>query len=118
MIQILYLLYDKLLDIKYYLDKDKNLSVKPFSNEYRSIDMNEVKKYYNENKTKIDIIICCSSKATDGFIWVTKLIDEGKRVILIDKHTGIYVNVIEPNLDNSWQNLTEITDLIHIICQN
>ncbi len=101
MIQILYLLCDQLLDIKYYLDKNTNLSVKPFSSEYRPIDMNEVKKYYNENKTKIDIIICCSSRATNGFIWVTKLIDEGQRVVIIDGRNGIYVNVIEPNLDNS-----------------
>lgn len=110
MIQILYLLCDKLLDIKYYLDKDKNLSVKSFSSEYGSIDMEEVKKYYNENK--IDIIICCSSKATDGFIWATKLIDKGQTVILIDKRDGIYVNIIEPPLENSWQRLTSIVDLI------
>ncbi len=117
MIQILYLLCDTRLDIKYYLDKDENLSVKPFSSEYHSIDMGEVKKYYNENKNKIDIIICCSSRATDGFLWTTKLLDEGKRVILIDQRNGLHVNVMEPNLDNSWQNLTEIADLIHKIKQ-
>ncbi len=119
MIRILYLLYDNFLDIGYYLKQDENLSVKLFSGEYSRIDLEEVKKYYHENKNEIDIVICCAAKANQGLVWAMELKhDEHKKIILIDNRDGIYVHVIEPSLKPSRQNLKEITNLITKIYQS